>query len=46
MVIGVRRAGDGGVEAHAWLCCDGKEPFLERGDVGSFEMLRRVGQGR
>jgi hypothetical protein len=46
VVIGVRRAPDGGVEAHAWLRCDGTEPFLEGGDVGSFETLRRVGQER
>jgi hypothetical protein len=46
VVLGVRRGRDGGVEAHAWLRCDGREPFLECGDIGSFEPLRRVGQER
>ena len=41
VVFGVRRAANGRVEAHAWLRCDGEEPFLEPHDaIGDFEPLR------
>lgn len=39
LVIGVRRAPDGGVEAHAWLEHGGK-PWLERESVEGFAPLR------
>lgn len=45
VVIGVRRERDGGIAAHAWLRCEGVEPFLERGaDTGTFAPLRRGGR--
>lgn len=47
VVIGVRRALDGGVEAHAWLACDGEEPYLEPGGAGpvsGFERLRAAAE--
>ena len=40
VVIGVRRAAAGGFEAHAWLRCDGMEPYLEPGPVTDFIELR------
>ncbi len=39
VVIGVRRSSDGRVEAHAWLRCDGVEPYLEPQDIESFVRL-------
>lgn len=43
VVIGVRRAGEGALEAHAWLACDGTEPFLEPADsIASFQPLGRA----
>jgi hypothetical protein len=42
VVLGARRKPDGAVEAHAWVRCDGVEPFLEPGDVESFAPLRRT----
>jgi hypothetical protein len=42
VIIGVRRTGDGRVEAHAWLRCDGVEPYLEPQSVESFVRLTRA----
>ena len=39
VVFGVRRRADGSLEAHAWLRCGDEEPFLERGDVTSYQAL-------
>jgi hypothetical protein len=40
VVIGVRRAATGGYEAHAWLRCDGVDPYLEPGPITEFTELR------
>lgn len=40
VVFGARRRVDGRLEAHAWLRCGGEDPFLEHGDVRSYEPLR------
>jgi hypothetical protein len=37
--IGVRRAPTGELEAHAWVTCDGIDPYLEPGDTTSFTPL-------
>ena len=43
VVIGVRRSEAGALEAHAWLACDGREPFLEPPDsVATFQPLSRA----
>jgi hypothetical protein len=43
IVIGVRRANAGALEAHAWIACDGTEPFLEPSDsIASFQPLSRA----
>lgn len=43
VVIGVRRSGAGSLEAHAWLACDGREPFLEPSDsIATFKPLSRA----
>ncbi|MEO7039719.1 MAG: lasso peptide biosynthesis B2 protein [Gemmatimonadaceae bacterium] len=43
VVIGVRRTEAGALEAHAWLACDGREPFLEPADsVATFRPLGRA----
>ncbi|MGH7720402.1 MAG: lasso peptide biosynthesis B2 protein [Gemmatimonadaceae bacterium] len=42
VVIGVRRSAAGELEAHAWLRCDGVEPFLEDGPTDCFLPLRRA----
>jgi hypothetical protein len=43
VVIGVRRSDGGELEAHAWLACDGREPFLEPSDsIASFQPLGRA----
>ena len=42
VVIGVRRAEHGGLEAHAWLSCGGVEPYLEAGDTRRFTPLRET----
>jgi hypothetical protein len=42
VVIGVRRSPAGELEAHAWLRCDGEEPFLESGPTDCFMPLRRA----
>jgi hypothetical protein len=43
VVIGVRRSEAGELEAHAWLACDGREPFLEpAGSIASFQPLSRA----
>jgi hypothetical protein len=42
VIIGVRRTSDGKVEAHAWLRCDGVEPYLEPQSVESFVRLTRA----
>lgn len=36
VVIGVRRSPDGVVEAHAWLRCDGTDPYLEPTDTSTY----------
>lgn len=42
VVIGVRRGDAGSLEAHAWLACDGREPFLEPSEsIASFKALSR-----
>ncbi len=41
VVIGVRRASDGGLEAHAWLSCGGVEPYLESSDTERFTPLAK-----
>jgi hypothetical protein len=44
VVIGVRRASDGALEAHAWIACDGSEPYLEPTDaISSFQPLSAPG---
>jgi transglutaminase superfamily protein len=42
VVIGVRRSAGGELEAHAWLRCDGVEPYLEAGPAegGAWTTLR------
>ncbi len=40
VVLGARRRADGELEAHAWVRCDGEDPFLEHGDVRSYRALR------
>ncbi|MGH7649454.1 MAG: lasso peptide biosynthesis B2 protein [Gemmatimonadaceae bacterium] len=40
VVIGARRRSNGELEAHAWLRCGGEDPFLEHGDVRSYQPLR------
>jgi transglutaminase superfamily protein len=43
VVLGVRRDSAGTLEAHAWLACDGQEPFLESQDsIASFQPLSRA----
>jgi hypothetical protein len=43
VVIGVRRDAAGTLEAHAWLACDGREPFLEPSDsIATFQPLSRT----
>lgn len=43
VVIGVRRSDSGALEAHAWLACDGRDPFLEPSDsIATFIPLSRV----
>ncbi len=43
VVIGVRRSEAGALEAHAWLACDGREPYLEPSDsVATFQPLSRT----
>ena len=40
VVIGVRRTDAGALEAHAWIACDGSEPFLEPAEsIASFQAL-------
>jgi hypothetical protein len=40
VVIGVRRSEEGALEAHAWVHCDGVEPFLEDAPTRAFAVLR------
>ncbi len=40
VVIGVRRSPAGALEAHAWVSCDGVEPFLEAEPDRAFSVLR------
>jgi hypothetical protein len=43
VVIGVRRDAAGALQAHAWLACDGSEPFLEPSDsIATFQPLSRA----
>jgi hypothetical protein len=44
VVIGVRRAADGGLEAHAWLSCGGVEPYLETSDTERYTPLAKQKQ--
>ncbi len=40
VVFGVRRESDGVLEAHAWIACDGEEPFLEPAEsIATFQPL-------
>jgi hypothetical protein len=39
VVIGVRRSSAGELEAHAWLRCDGVDPYLEAGDTSTYAPL-------
>jgi hypothetical protein len=42
VVLGVRRGASGKIEAHAWLRCDGVEPFLgSADDVNPYARLTR-----
>lgn len=43
VVMGVRRAAGGALEAHAWIRCDGVEPYLEPTPVDSFATLKPAG---
>ena len=44
VVIGVRRADGGVLEAHAWIACDGSEPYLEPAEaISSFQPLSAPG---
>ena len=36
VVLGVRRVADGSLEAHAWIRCEGIEPFLEAAPAEPF----------
>ena len=45
VLIGVRRSEAGELEAHAWLRCDGVEPYLEPGPTGAWTTLRPVRYG-
>ncbi len=45
VVIGVRRDETGALQAHAWLRCDGEEPFLEPDDIADFVALRSAAHG-
>jgi hypothetical protein len=43
VMLGVRRDSAGTLEAHAWLACDGREPFLEPEDsIATFQPLSRA----
>jgi hypothetical protein len=43
VMIGVRRSEAGELEAHAWIACDGTEPFLEPADsIATFQPLSRA----
>ncbi len=46
VVIGVRRDEAGALEAHAWVRCDGVEPFLESEPDRAFTALQRQPHGR
>jgi hypothetical protein len=46
VVIGVRRSEDGALEAHAWVRCDGEEPFLEDAPERAFAVLRPASDAR
>lgn len=45
VVIGVRRDETGELQAHAWLRCDGQEPYLEPEDTAGFVPLRPAAHG-
>jgi hypothetical protein len=42
VIFGVRRTTDGALEAHAWLRCDGIDPYLEPPTTDRFEPLTRA----
>ena len=39
VIIGVRHSAAGALEAHAWLRCDGVEPFLDTTDTTGYARL-------
>lgn len=44
VVIGVRRTNGGALEAHAWIACDGSEPYLEPSEaISTFQPLSAPG---
>ena len=45
VILGVRRAADGSLEAHAWIRCEGIEPFLEAPPAEPFIELMSAGEG-
>ena len=42
IVIGVRKGADAALQAHAWLRCDGVDPYLEHGNIMSYTPLERT----
>jgi hypothetical protein len=40
VIIGVRKSPAGELEGHAWVACDGVDPYLEPSDTDSFTLLR------
>ncbi|HKG94846.1 MAG TPA: lasso peptide biosynthesis B2 protein [Gemmatimonadaceae bacterium] len=45
VVIGVRRSPQGSVEAHAWLRCDGTDPYLEPTDTSTYIEMKSGANG-
>ena len=41
VAIGVRKSPAGQLEGHAWITCDGVDPYLEPGDTEGFTLLLR-----
>jgi hypothetical protein len=39
VTIGVRKSPMGHIEGHAWITCDGVDPYLEPGETKSFTLL-------
>ena len=44
VIFGVRRSTDGALQAHAWLRCDGIDPYLEPPTTDRFEPLSKAGR--